>query len=124
MASSKNPRFDQIQASIQRGQQMASVDLKGRRRALLQLEKAATSRVIFYYAPQRPLLRTDVLPFSQLLKSVGVVPKLDLVIVSPGGDGTAAETIVDLCRKYCSGTLRVIVPTYAKKRGDLNCVKC
>jgi hypothetical protein len=119
MPGNKHPRFDQIQASIQRSQYKANIDLKGRRTALGQMERLAQTRVVFYYSPYRSLLRTDVVPFSQLLKSVGVVSSLDLVIASPGGDGTAAETMVDLCRKYCSGTLRVAVPAYAKSAATL-----
>jgi len=119
MAKSKNPRFDQIQSRIMRAQYTAKIDLRGRRAALAQMERLTGRRVIFYYAPHSPLLRTDVLPFSHLLKSVGIVEKLDFVIASPGGDGTAAETMVDLCRKYCSKTMRVIVPAYAKSAATL-----
>lgn len=114
-----NPRFDQIQSHISREQSHANIDLKGRRKSLTEMEGLGNTRVVFYYSPFRPVHRTDVLPFSHLLKSVGVVPDLDFVIVSPGGDGTAAETMMDLCRKYCSGTLRVIVPAFAKSAATL-----
>ncbi len=40
-------------------------------------------------------------------------------MVTPGGDGTAAEKILDLCRKYCTKSFRVVVPLYAKSAGTL-----
>jgi hypothetical protein len=47
------------------------------------------------------------------------VPNLDLIIHSPGGDGTAADKMTDLCRKYCTGIFRVVVPLYAKSAATL-----
>ncbi|MCC7476325.1 MAG: hypothetical protein IT425_13090 [Pirellulales bacterium] len=44
---------------------------------------------------------------------------MDIVIASLGGDGTAAEKMVDLCRKYCAEELRVVVPAYAKSAATL-----
>ncbi len=54
-----------------------------------------------------------------MLKGVGKSENLDLIIHSPGGDGLTADKMLDLCRKYCSGKLRIIVPLYAKSAATL-----
>jgi len=101
----------------------AQFDRAKRRKALIALDKledATPRRVAVYYSERRRLIsREDVLPFLNMLKSIGTTPNLDLVLVSPGGEGTAAETILDLCRKYCTEELRVVVPLYAKSAATL-----
>lgn len=53
-----------------------------------------------------------------MLLSVGEVDELNLIINSPGGDGTIAEKIIELCRAYCT-TFRVIVPNRAKSAATI-----
>jgi len=55
----------------------------------------------------------DVPAFGDALMSLGDVDELDLIINSPGGDGTVAEKIIELCRAYCK-EFKVIVPNRAK----------
>jgi hypothetical protein len=74
---------------------------------------------VYWSRIDRPLTRTDVLPFANMLKSIGTVDKLDLIIVSPGGDGTVAETMLHLCRKYCTNQFRVVIPVFAKSAATL-----
>src|SRR5688572_5280843 len=74
---------------------------------------------VYYMRTDRAISRSDVLPFTNMLKSIGTVTNLDLIVVSPGGDGTAAETILDMLRKYCTGVLRIVVPLYAKSAATL-----
>jgi membrane-bound ClpP family serine protease len=113
--------LDHIQESIERGAAYARFDLRNRKSALLKLEKAAGgARVAVYYSrTHRAISRNDVIPFASMLQRMGSVASLDLVVVSPGGDGTAAETMLDLCRKHCTGPLRVAVPSYAKSAATL-----
>ncbi len=114
------PRYDLLQGVIAEGSAKAQLDVHGRSNALKQLEGVSGTRVVFYWSRlDRPLVRTDVMPIANMLQSVGRVNDLDFVIVSPGGDGTAAETIVDLCRKYCNSRFRVVVPAYAKSAATL-----
>jgi hypothetical protein len=54
-----------------------------------------------------------------MLRSVGTIDNLDLIVHSPGGNGLAAEKILDLCRKYCKKKLRVAVPVFAKSAATL-----
>ena len=65
------------------------------------------------------MTRADVLPFANMLKSIGKVPKLDLIVVTPGGDGTVAETTLHLCRRYCTNQFRVAIPAFAKSAATL-----
>jgi ClpP class serine protease len=112
-------RYDQIQAGIHDGVSKAQSDLKGRLNALKRLESHGARVALYWSRIDRALTRGDVLPFANMLKSIGPVPNLDLVIVSPGGDGTVAETILHLCRKYCTGKFRVAIPAFAKSAATL-----
>ena len=118
--STSNLRFDKIQSSIESGIALAQDDRRNRWKAIGELERLAGAKVCMYYSQRnRTLSQFDTLPFYQMLKSMGAVRDLDLIVVSPGGDGTAAETILDLCRKHCTGRLRVVVPLYAKSAATL-----
>jgi hypothetical protein len=62
---------------------------------------------------------TDDIPaFGDVLLSIGDVDQLNLIINSPGGDGTVAEKIIELCRAYCK-EFRVIVPNRAKSAATI-----
>ena len=67
----------------------------------------------------RAVSHQDVLPFVNMLKSMAPIDDLDLIVVSPGGDGTAAETMLEQCRTYCKNKLRIVVPSYAKSAATL-----
>jgi len=47
--------------------------------------------------------------------------RLLLILSSPGGDGMAAERIVNVCRSYSNKDFRVIVPHMAKSAATLIC---
>ena len=74
---------------------------------------------MFYSGLERVLTHEDILPFVSMLGKIGKVQNLDLIIHSMGGDGLAAEKMLDLCRKYCAGKLRIVVPLYAKSAATL-----
>jgi hypothetical protein len=112
-------RYDQIQSSISQGVLKAQWDIKGRRGTLSRLEQGGARAAVYWSRIDRPLTRGDVFPFANMLKSIGKTDKLDLIIVSPGGDGTAAETILHLCRKYCTSQFRVVIPAFAKSAATL-----
>lgn len=62
---------------------------------------------------------TDDIPaIGDVLLSIGDVDQLNLIINSPGGDGTVAEKIIELCRAYCK-EFRVIVPNRAKSAATI-----
>jgi ClpP class serine protease len=47
--------------------------------------------------------------------------ELVLLLNSPGGDGLAAERIVNICRSYSSGSFSVVVPKMAKSAATMIC---
>jgi ClpP class serine protease len=55
----------------------------------------------------------DIPALGDALMSLGELDQLNLIIDGPGGDGTVAEKIIELCRSYCK-EFRVIVPNRAK----------
>lgn len=116
-------RYDEILAEIQEAVLSAQQNLRRRKSLFKQLEGQPgpmPRRVIMYYAQlNRALTHEDILPFTSMLKGIGKVANLDFIIHSPGGEGSAADKIMDLCRKYCTGTLRVVVPLYAKSAATL-----
>jgi ATP-dependent protease ClpP protease subunit len=119
---SSQPRLDQILADIQSNVQNAHLDVARRSELIAELEQLVGegTRVAMYYSRRdRSLSHQDTLPFVNMLKSLDAITNLDLVIVSPGGDGTAAETMLELCRRYCPGRLRIVVPLYAKSAATL-----
>jgi len=60
----------------------------------------------------------DITAFGDVLMSVGDVDVLNLIIDSPGGDGSTAEKLIELCRAYCK-TFRVMIPNRAKSAGTI-----
>lgn len=60
----------------------------------------------------------DIPAFGDALLSIGEVDQLNLIINSPGGDGTVAEKIIELCHAYCK-TFRVVVPNRAKSAATI-----
>ncbi len=127
MAKANEPppsvRYDRILGQINQGVGDAQADLRRRTSSLKKLEREGEPQprrvAMFYSRLDRELTHDDILPFTSLLKHIGKTENLDLVIHSPGGDGTAAEKMLDLCRKYCTGKLRVVVPLYAKSAATL-----
>lgn len=60
----------------------------------------------------------DIPAMGDVLMSAGDVDQLNLIISGPGGDGTVAEKIIELCRAYCK-QFRVIVPNRAKSAATI-----
>ena len=60
----------------------------------------------------------DIPAIGDALMSLGELDQLNLIIDSPGGDGTTAEKIIELCRSYCK-EFRVIVPNRAKSAATI-----
>ncbi len=60
----------------------------------------------------------DIPALADVLMSVGDVDELNLIISGPGGDGTIAEKMIELCRAYCR-RFRVIVPNRAKSAATI-----
>lgn len=108
-------------------------DQLSKRQALMRaVEDALTTRYgtinklvayTFRFGHQRASISSaDVAPLETVLKSVSGAEQINVLIHSPGGDGTVIEKMVDMCRTHLSGEnrkLRVIVPNIAKSAATL-----
>jgi ClpP class serine protease len=74
--------------------------------------------ISFFCSAAASIDTNDIPAFGDVLLSVGEVDQLNLIIDSPGGEGTVAEKIIELCRAYCS-EFRVIVPNRAKSAATI-----
>ncbi len=81
------------------------------------------SRLITYIARFGPegceIEERDIMAIGSMLGSIGQIPNLLLMINSPGGSGETAEKIIEMCRRHCTDTFRVIVPNKAKSAATL-----
>jgi hypothetical protein len=89
--------------------------------SLLTARYGANNRVISYIFrfghPRASMASNDIASLADVLKSVSGAEQINIVLHSPGGDGTIVEKMVDMCRSHLSGNnqkLRVIVPNIAK----------
>lgn len=79
------------------------------------IESARGSKVITYVTSDRqgPVsakIAMDVIPLmSEQLRTIGKVPKIDLVLFSAGGDTMVPWRLVSMIREYCD-TFSVLVP--------------
>jgi ATP-dependent protease ClpP protease subunit len=64
------------------------------------------------------LTSADVPVLGNVLRQIGDVKTLDLILHSPGGEGTCVEKIVSLCRAQCDH-FRVIIPNEAKSAATM-----
>lgn len=87
-----------------------------RRRSLLEVVESLGAKdgrkagaLAFICSDAGALDAGDVPAFGDALLSIGDVDDLNLIMDSPGGDGTIAERVLGLCPSYCS-RLRVVVP--------------
>jgi len=60
----------------------------------------------------------DIPVLGNVLRKIGDVDTLNLILHSPGGDGTVVEKFVALCRTQCR-CLRVVIPNEAKSAATL-----
>lgn len=81
----------------------------------------ATNRLISYVLrfghARAQMSSTDVTGLETVLNSVSGAQQINVLLHSPGGDGTIVEKMVDMCRGHLAGDqrkLRVIVPNIAK----------
>lgn len=72
--------------------------------------------------PRAQISSADISSLEQTLASVSGAEQINLILHSPGGDGTIVEKVVEMCRAHCSGerkTFRVVVPNIAKSAATL-----
>ena len=80
--------------------------------------QAKTNRKLIVYVanfnhPLGGIHLVDVLPFEEILRTIGPVKEIDLLLNSPGGEINATEKLVTMLRQRYDN-IRVIVPNQAK----------
>jgi hypothetical protein len=106
--------------------------LTKRQNLILEIENAlstrcnAANKLIAYTFrfghPRASINSADVAALETVLKSVSGAQQINVLIHSPGGDGTVIEKMVEMCRAHLAGNnkkLRVIVPNVAKSAATL-----
>jgi Serine dehydrogenase proteinase len=88
---------------------------------LLSEKYGAVNKMITYLFrfahPRAAINSADIASFEACLSSTSGAEQLNVLLHSPGGDGTIIEKMVEMCRAHLSGKdckLRVIVPNIAK----------
>jgi hypothetical protein len=114
----KIPERKQILSSVLEEHDLVAAQRTKRKELLEALEAKAPAGtkcayISFFCSDQASLDSGDVPAIGDILASVGDVDELNLLISGPGGDGTIAEKLIELCRAYCK-IFRVIVPNRAK----------
>lgn len=92
------------------------------RQAIITLIQRRTRRPLVCYVNGNlsSIHRDDTIGFVDLLHNVKAGSDLDLLLHTGGGDMDAAEKLISLVRgKVGTGTLRVVIPDYAKSAGTL-----
>lgn len=95
------------------------------RQALIKEINKVTGRSLICYVSgiKAEIDRDDTLGFVDLLHNVPQGSDLDLLLHTGGGDFNAADKLISLVRRTVrNGTLRIIVPDFAKSSGTLMCL--
>jgi ATP-dependent protease ClpP protease subunit len=71
---------------------------------------------------EAPISDPDADMLEEVLQNTSLNGKsLVLILNSPGGDGLAAERIINICRSYCPSGFNVVVPKMAKSAATMIC---
>jgi len=124
------PSWVEVQTEIFALQQQGNVDpLKAVRQKYLKSlsEKTGRTTIAYYsgwlpaasFLPSHIINDDDKTGFMQAAHKVGHKTGLDLVLHTPGGQVTAAESIVDYLLKLFNNDIRVIIPHMAMSAGTM-----
>lgn len=93
---------------------------------LLTARYGAENRMITYLFrfghPRSSINSSDISSFEAVLNTASGAEQINVLLHSPGGDGTIVEKMVEMCRAHLVGAnpkLRVIVPNIAKSAATL-----
>ncbi len=106
--------------------------LAKRQKLIIKMEETLTKRYgsanrlvsyVLRFGHAKTMMSTsDVPSLASMLSTVSGADQINLLVHSPGGDGTIAEKLIDMCRSHLSGQnqkLRVIVPNLAKSAATI-----
>jgi hypothetical protein len=119
----KIPERQQVLSNVLDEHNVVAGQREKRKKLLADLEAKSpagtkTAYISFFCSDEASIDSSDIPAFGDILLSVGDVDQLNLIISGPGGDGTVAEKIIELCRAYCK-EFRVIVPNRAKSAATI-----
>ena len=107
-----NPNLDQLrkrQALLTRIDEAFTKKYKAKNRTLVYLFR--------FGHPRAMMTSSDITTLEATLASITGADQINLILQSPGGDGTIVEKLVEMCRAHTSGKkskFRIIVPNIAK----------
>lgn len=84
-------------------------------------DRCVVSFFISFYG-QIPLSQVDADMIEEVLCTSDTSKGVTLLLDAPGGDGLAAERIIQLCRKYSNGDFETIVAARAKSAATMVCL--
>jgi ClpP class serine protease len=87
----------------------------------LRAGKAVVSFFISFYS-RAPLSQEDADMIEEVLCNTDTTNGICLILDAPGGDGLAAERIIQICRRYSKGDFETIVPARAKSAATMVCL--
>lgn len=98
-----------------------------RSKYIKELSKYTNRNTIVYYsgwlnkqdAPNTDINDSDMAGFMEAVKGLDCEKGLDLILHTPGGNPTAAESIVKYLRKKFNNDIRIIVPHMAMSAGTM-----
>lgn len=97
-----------------------------RRPLLEKLQEMREGRAIvsFFISHQgtTPLLQVDADMIEEVLCNTDTSNGITLLLDAPGGDGLAAERIIQVCRAYAGKDFETIVPSRAKSAATMVCL--
>jgi len=117
------PVRDEVLSRVLREHDLFQAQREKRRELLQRLEdQEGDGKKVGYLAflsdDKSGIDSSDIPAFGEALLSLGDLDKLVVIISSPGGDGTIAEKIIELCRAYASEFV-VVVPNRAKSAATI-----
>jgi len=71
---------------------------------------------------QYVLSQADADQFEEILCNSKIDKGITLILDAPGGDGLAAERIIQICRSYSKGDFETVVPSRAKSAATMICL--
>ncbi|HFD31269.1 MAG TPA: hypothetical protein ENJ28_00955 [Gammaproteobacteria bacterium] len=83
--------------------------------------RTVVSFFISFYA-EAPLSQEDADMIEEVLLNIDNSKGVSLILDAPGGDGLAAERIIQICRSYSKGDFECIVPARAKSAATMVCL--
>ncbi|MCW5554840.1 MAG: hypothetical protein KIS67_22090 [Verrucomicrobiae bacterium] len=107
-------------------QKEVSQDHSLRKPLLSQIKKLRSGRAVvsFFisFYSRAPLSQEDADMIEEVLCNTDTAKGVSLILDAPGGDGLAAERIIQICRRYSKGDFETIVPARAKSAATMVCL--